>query len=141
MVLQETHMEDDIMTKRFLCLTLCILLIALSICACRDNTAEPDTTPTTTAATTEETTVATTVATTAATTAPEEPEDDGIYIPRPEKNLPRVLLFTEYPPRRKNRRILRILLTVRTPNSDLTICVITWSYIRKEWFNADITSQ
>ena len=86
-------MEDDIMTKRFLCLTLCILLIALSICACKDNTAEPDTTPTTTVATTEATTEATTVATTAATTAPEEPEDDGIYIPRPEKKVKNILMI------------------------------------------------
>lgn len=75
------------MNKRILSAVMCVIMVMLLLCACKEQTNGD---PTETTAATEATTTA---ATTAATTAPEIQLEEGVYIPRPEKKVKNILMI------------------------------------------------
>ena len=78
------------MNKRILSAVMCVIMVMLLLCSCKEQTNGDPTE--TTAATEATTTAATTAATTVATTE-DNGLDEGIYIPRPEKKVKNILMI------------------------------------------------
>ena len=79
------------MNKRFLAFVLCVLVVVLSICSCEEKSPADDSSSTT--ATTVTTEPIETTTTTTTSTEDDPLINNGIYIPRPEKEITRILMI------------------------------------------------
>lgn len=79
------------MNKRILSAVMCVIMVMLLLCSCKEQTNGDPTE--TTAATEATTTAATTAATTVATTEEDDGLGEGIYIARPDKKVKNILMI------------------------------------------------